>query len=163
MCSICSGVHRMNTPSANMRIRELLRCGINKQKQKPHTNHTNLIVYFKTYTMRWSAPTKCPFQWKYFWQSTNLISIFKWHNLLKWTVKWKKKCFGRFFEWKIIDCYMFFCINMDQAVYFWMKYMLICTFKFIWSNPSLISIQYFNWIGLFFIFFPLGKYCKLLR
>lgn len=114
-----------------------------------------------TYTMRWSAPTKCPFQWKYFdchfWQSTNLISIFKWHNLLKWTVKWKKKWFDGFFEWKIIDCYMFFCINMDRAVYFWMRYMLICTFKFIWSNSSLISSQYFNWIGFFLYLFSVGK------
>lgn len=41
MCSICSGIHRSNNSSANMRIRDLLRCGFVNC-----TAHTMSILLF---------------------------------------------------------------------------------------------------------------------
>lgn len=126
----------------------------------------NLIGYFKMH-LTWRI--LCDEAHQPSVLSNENISIVIFDNRLIWfpysngIICWneplneKKKWFDGFFEWKIIDCYMFFCINMDQAVYFWMRYMLICTFKFIWSNSSLISSQYFNWIGFFLYLFSVGK------
>lgn len=78
MCSICSGIHRTNASSANMRIRDLLRCGLHwlctssqierNSAFKMHVNNNSTIKCNECHTQN-----NNPFRQSTFFTQTNII------------------------------------------------------------------------------------------